>query len=115
VIQDGGIAGGTGGSLVISALGGQDLSGVNTYTGSTKITDNALLSLSGNGSIASSSGLILSGAGATFDISASRATRRSRTSAASPDRRSSSAPIRSPSARRTRPASPALSTAAAGW
>ena len=71
VIQDGGIAGGTGGSLVISALGGQDLSGVNTYTGSTKITDNALLSLSGNGSIASSSGLILSGAGATFDISAS--------------------------------------------
>ena len=72
VIQDGGIAGGTGGSLIISAPGlGQDLSGVNTYTRSTTITGNASLSLSGNGSIASSSGLILSGAGATFDISAS--------------------------------------------
>ena len=72
VIQDGGIAGGTGGSLIISAPGfGQDLSGVNTYTGSTTITGNALLTLSGNGSIASSSGLNLTGAGATFDISAS--------------------------------------------
>ena len=71
VIQDGGIAGGTGGSLIISALGGQDLVGVNTYTGSTTITGNALLTLSGNGSIASSSGLNLAGAGATFDISAS--------------------------------------------
>jgi len=72
VIQDGGIAGGTGGNLVISAPGfGQDLSGVNTYTGSTTITANALLTLSGNGSISSSSGLILSGTGATFDISAS--------------------------------------------
>jgi autotransporter-associated beta strand protein len=76
VIQDGGIGGGTGGSLVISAPGfGQDLSGVNTYTGSTTITANALLTLSGNGSIANSSGLILSGAGATFDISSSSGNR----------------------------------------
>jgi autotransporter-associated beta strand protein len=71
IIQDGGIAGGNGGSLVIAAPLGQDLSGVNTYTGSTTITAGALLTLSGNGSIASSSGLNLAGAGATFDISAS--------------------------------------------
>ncbi|MBI2737924.1 MAG: autotransporter-associated beta strand repeat-containing protein, partial [Rhodospirillales bacterium] len=71
VIQDGGIGSGSGGSLVISAPGfGQDLSGVNAYTGSTTITAGALLTLSGNGSIASSSGLNLAGAGATFDISA---------------------------------------------
>jgi autotransporter-associated beta strand protein len=71
VIQDGGIAGGTGGSLVISAPGlGQDLSGVNTYTGSTTITAGGLLTLTGNGSIASSSGLTLAGVGAQFDISA---------------------------------------------
>src|SRR5262249_43340806 len=64
--------GGTGGSLIISAPsagGGQDLGGINTYTGSTTVTAGALLSLSGNGSIAPSSGLTLSGGGATFAIS----------------------------------------------
>jgi autotransporter-associated beta strand protein len=71
VIQDGGIASGTGGSLVIAGNASQDLGGVNTYTGSTTIMAGGTLSLSSLGSIASSSGLILSGAGATFDISAS--------------------------------------------
>src|SRR5262249_55871011 len=71
VIQDGGIGGGTGGSLGISAPGlGQNLSGGNTYTGSTPITPHRLATPTGNGSIASSSGLTLSGAGAQFDISA---------------------------------------------
>ncbi len=70
VIQDGGIGGGVGGSLVISAPGGATLRGINTYTGSTTIVANGLLALSGTGSIASSSGLSLSGAGATFDIAA---------------------------------------------
>jgi outer membrane autotransporter protein len=70
VIQDGGIAGGSGGGLVIAAPGGQDLQGVNTYTGATTIVAGGLLTLSNNGSIASSSGLTLSGAGAQFDISA---------------------------------------------
>ncbi|WP_421995168.1 beta strand repeat-containing protein [Reyranella sp.] len=73
VIQDGGIAGGTAGSVVFSGSGGQDLSGVNTYTGATTITAGGLLTLSGNGSIASSSGLTLSGAGAQFDVSAANA------------------------------------------
>ena len=70
MIQDGGIGGGVGGSLVISAPGGATLRGINTYTGSTTIVANGLLALSGTGSIASSSGLSLSGAGATFDIAA---------------------------------------------
>ena len=49
VIQDGGIAGGTGGSLVISAAPSQDLGGVNTYTGSTTIMAGGTLSLSTTG------------------------------------------------------------------
>ena len=44
VIQDGGIAGGTGGGLVIAAhRAAQDLRGVNTYTGATTITAGGLL------------------------------------------------------------------------
>ena len=71
VIQDGGIAGGTGGSLVIAGNASQDLGGVNTYTGSTTIMAGGTLSLSSLGSIASSSGVNLAGSGASFDISGS--------------------------------------------
>ena len=71
VIQDGGIAGGTGGSLVIAGNASQDLRGVNTYTGSTTIMAGGTLSLSSLGSIASSSGVNLAGSGASFDISGS--------------------------------------------
>ena len=45
VIQDGGIGGGTGGSLVLAANAVHDLAGVNTYTGSTTIMGGATLSL----------------------------------------------------------------------
>ena len=69
VIQDGGIGSGTGGSLVIAGGASQALGGVNTYTGSTTIMAGGTLSLSSLGSIASSSGLNLTGSGATFDIS----------------------------------------------
>ena len=69
VIQDGGIAGGTGGSLVISG-GTQNLSGTNTYTGLTTINSGATLALktlgTTNGSIATSSGVVDNG---TFNIS----------------------------------------------
>ena len=75
VIQDGGIAGGTGGGLVIAAPGGQDLQGVNTYTGATTIVAGGLLTLSNNGSIAQSSCVTLAGAGAQFDISAANGAR----------------------------------------
>ena len=65
VIQDGGIGGGTGGSLVLAANAVHDLAGVNTYTGSTTMMAGATLILSGNGSIARSSVVNLAGAGAT--------------------------------------------------
>ncbi|MDR3468293.1 MAG: autotransporter domain-containing protein [Xanthobacteraceae bacterium] len=64
-INDGGIAGGTGGNLLISG-GVQTLSGINTYTGVTIIAPGATLALLGSGSIASSSGVDALG---TFDIS----------------------------------------------
>ncbi len=70
-IQDGGIAGGTGGSLRIANGASQILSGVNTYTGATTIEGNAALILEGNGSIATSSSLNLTGANAFFDIGCS--------------------------------------------
>src|SRR4029077_648468 len=73
VIQDGGIGGGTGGSLVLATNAAHDLAGVNTYTGSTTLMAGAMLTLSGNGSIARSSGVNLAGAGATFDISGGNA------------------------------------------
>ncbi|HSZ50613.1 MAG TPA: autotransporter-associated beta strand repeat-containing protein, partial [Caulobacteraceae bacterium] len=65
VIADGGIGGGTGGSLVLAG-GTETLTGVNTYTGSTTINPGATLALSGTGSIAASSGVVANG---TFDIS----------------------------------------------
>ncbi|WP_296341163.1 autotransporter-associated beta strand repeat-containing protein [Reyranella sp.] len=71
VIQDGGIGGGTGGSLRIASLAVQVLTGVNTYTGATTIEGNAALILEGNGSIATSSSLNLTGATAIFDIACS--------------------------------------------
>jgi len=70
VIQDGGIAGGTGGAVTIAPGGSQQLGGTNTYTGATTINATGELDLiangSTNGSIASSSGVINNG---TFDIS----------------------------------------------
>jgi autotransporter-associated beta strand protein len=72
VIQDGGLGGGSGGGLTVSSdpsSGGLQLAGTSTYTGATTVQANSLLAIVGNGSIASSSGVTLVGAGATFDIS----------------------------------------------
>ena len=70
VIQDGGLGGGTGGALAITGGATQFLSGANTYTGATTIGANSTLRLNNAGSIATSSGVNLAGALATFDISA---------------------------------------------
>src|SRR5262249_39392567 len=72
VLADGGIGGGTQGSLIVSG-GTQTLAGVNTYTGDTTIAPNpaggaATLALAGNGSIATSSRVAIA-TGGTFDIS----------------------------------------------
>jgi len=72
VLADGGIGGGTKGSLIVSG-GTQTLAGVNTYTGDTTIAPNpvggtATLALAGNGSIATSSEVAIA-TGGTFDIS----------------------------------------------
>ncbi len=69
VIKDGGIASGTGGGLVIGANAGAVLAGANTFTGATEIRDNGYLALEFVGTLAHSSGINLSGPGATFDIS----------------------------------------------
>ncbi|GMO77750.1 autotransporter outer membrane beta-barrel domain-containing protein [Bradyrhizobium ottawaense] len=67
VIQDGGIGGGTGGSVVIANGATQSLSGTNTYTGATTIAAGGELDLaSSGGSIAASSGVVANG---VFDIS----------------------------------------------
>jgi autotransporter-associated beta strand protein len=66
-IQDGGIAGGSGGGLAVAG-GTQTLSGVNSFTGATTISGGTL-ALDGAGSIAASKGVNLSGASGTFDIS----------------------------------------------
>lgn len=65
VIADGGIGGGTKGSLIISG-GTETLTGTNTYTGDTTIDNSATLALAGTGSISQSSDVIDNG---TFDIS----------------------------------------------
>ncbi|WP_298241967.1 autotransporter domain-containing protein [uncultured Bradyrhizobium sp.] len=71
VIQDGGIAGGSGGSVIIGASAVQTLGGVNTYTGTTTIQALGELDLVNaggtDGSIATSSNVVANG---TFDITA---------------------------------------------
>jgi len=72
VLSDGGIGGGTKGSLTVSG-GTQTLAGVNTYTGDTTIAPNpaggtATLALAGAGSVATSSKVAIA-TGGTFDIS----------------------------------------------
>ncbi|HVA12222.1 MAG TPA: autotransporter domain-containing protein, partial [Stellaceae bacterium] len=69
IIQDGGIAGGTGGSVTIATNAAQNFGRVNTYTGATTIQAGATLTINAPGSIAASSGVTLTGAGATFDLS----------------------------------------------
>lgn len=65
-IRDGGIGGGTGGSLVIANGAEQMFSGVNMFTGSTTIEQGGTLQLSGDGSLFASSGIVANG---VFDIS----------------------------------------------
>jgi len=72
VISDGGIAGGTGASLVKTGTGTLTLSGANTYSGGTTISAGTL-ALSGGGDIASSSGVNVSASGAIFSISGTTA------------------------------------------
>ncbi|MGY3513207.1 autotransporter domain-containing protein [Bradyrhizobium lupini] len=71
VIQDGGIAGGTGGNVAIANGATQQLYGTNTYTGTTTIASGGELDLinfgGSDGSIATSSNVIANG---FFDISA---------------------------------------------
>lgn len=70
VIQDGGIAGGTGGNIAIANGATQQLYGTNTYTGTTTIVSGGELDLinfgGSDGSIATSSNVIANG---FFDIS----------------------------------------------
>jgi autotransporter-associated beta strand protein len=65
VIADGGLSGGTGGSLTIAG-GTETLTGSNSFTGQTTITSGATLALAGSGAIAQSSGVVANG---SFDIS----------------------------------------------
>jgi autotransporter-associated beta strand protein len=75
VIADGGIAGGSGGGITLAPGAYQILGGVNTYTGATTIGAGATLEIDfPDGSIVASSGVKLTGAGATFDISNSGVT-----------------------------------------
>ncbi len=70
-IQDGGLGGGAGGGLSLASGASLSLYGTNTYAGATTIDANATLELSGSGSLASSSGVHLAAAGATFNIAGS--------------------------------------------
>ena len=71
VIQDGGSAGGAGGSLTVAGTKALTLTGVETYTGKTSVS--GILDLAGTGSIHSSSKVSLTTAGATLDISGATA------------------------------------------
>lgn len=62
LIVDGGLSGGTGGSIIKTGTGTLTLNGTNTYTGTTKVNQGGLVV---NGSIASSAGVTVS-AGATL-------------------------------------------------
>ncbi|MBV9999305.1 MAG: autotransporter-associated beta strand repeat-containing protein [Verrucomicrobia bacterium] len=64
-IQDGGLGGGTGGSLVKQGSGALVLAGANSYTGGTTISAGALI-LAGGGSLAATGAVVDN---ATFDIS----------------------------------------------
>jgi autotransporter-associated beta strand protein len=66
LIADGGIGGGTGGSVVLGNGGVTTFGGTNTYTGSTTVNLGGELDLTGTGSISTSSKLQNNG---TFDIS----------------------------------------------
>lgn len=65
-IQDGGLGGGTGGSLVKTGTGTLELLGTNSYTGLTRIEQGRLLAASA-GALAPQSGVVVS-AGALLDI-----------------------------------------------
>ncbi|MDW6023142.1 autotransporter-associated beta strand repeat-containing protein [Mesorhizobium sp. BAC0120] len=67
-IRDGGIGGGTAGSLVIASGASQYLSGTSTYTGSTTIEQGGRLWLVNNGSLSPSSSLVVDG---VFDTTGS--------------------------------------------
>ena len=67
VIADGGIAGGTHGSLTVAG-GTATLAGTNTYSGTTTINSHATLALMGTGSIANSNSVVNNG---TLNISGS--------------------------------------------
>ena len=69
-----GVISGNGG-LTLADTASQLLRGVNTYGGVTTIGAGAVLGLLGNGSIASSSGVVLNGTGAAFDISGANGSR----------------------------------------
>ncbi|WP_395747178.1 autotransporter-associated beta strand repeat-containing protein [Prosthecobacter sp.] len=68
VISDGGIYGGTSGSLTKQGSGTLTLTAVNTYSGGTTISAGTL-ALTGSGSLAAASAMNITGAGGTFDIS----------------------------------------------
>ena len=65
-VVDGGLSGGSGGSLTIAG-GTETLTGTNTYTGLTTVGQGATLALASNGSIAFSAGVVANG---VFDVSA---------------------------------------------
>ncbi|MBB3214928.1 outer membrane autotransporter protein, partial [Herbaspirillum sp. Sphag1AN] len=68
-IQDGGLSSGSSGGLVKSGSEDLILTAVNDYTGTTRIIDGGLI-LSGAGSIANSTGVLLDSGTAALDISA---------------------------------------------
>jgi|GEM_PF-1921281 len=68
-ITDGGIAGGTGGSVTKAGSGTMTLTGTSTYTGATTINAGTV-ALSGSGTLSSVTEVNVANSGASFDISA---------------------------------------------